>query len=240
MAYLSVCKGFIGSRLAIKALLLLLFADILAGCNTTYIPVSWGLGNKPKELSHTDTTLMTLFEHFDKDRFTLRLGGSSFEEVMMPSEVKYHLGAYRPDTKQIYRNLYREYNDRELRDLLVHELAHHIWFNYMSVAQRDEWKEYLIKNPSTAQALVRMAYPDPRTWDTEDFAYAMQNARREDIKELNAIKLISDEECAAILKSLPADAPLPAKVEATTPKTPPAAVSTPQKPAASAIATGNR
>ncbi|MCM0080996.1 hypothetical protein L4X63_05285 [Geomonas sp. Red32] len=232
---------FIGSRLAIKALLLLLLAGILAGCNTTYIPVCWGLGNKPKELSRTDTTLMTLFEHFDKDRFTLRLGGSSFEEVMMPSEVKYHLGAYRPDTKQIYRNLYREYNDRELRDLLVHELAHHIWFNYMSVAQRDEWKEYLTKNPNSAQTMVRMAYPDPRTWDTEDFAFAMQYARREDIKELNAIKLISDEECAAILKSLPADAPVPAKAEATSPpKNPPAAAGTQPKRAASAITMDNR
>jgi len=177
----------------------LLLALLLCGCATTYVPISWDFRDKVLELSRSDLTLAILFNRYDPTRSTLRGGGQSFNEVMMPSQVKFHLGAYRPDTQLIYRNLYQNYNDRELRDLMVHEFSHHIWFNFMSQQQRSDWQEHLEHYPSPLQAMVRNVYPRPSDYDTEDFAFTVEYARPVDIEALAGLNLISAQECAALL-----------------------------------------
>lgn len=186
-----------------KLLTLFLLLLLAAGCATTYVPVSWGDGDRVQKMSHSDVTLGTLFGRFDPERTTLRMDGESFDEVMMPSEVKYHLGAYRPDTKLIYRNLYRKYSDLEMRDLLVHEFAHHIWFTHMSKRQQELWRIYLVMNPTPLQTMVRTTYPQATDWDTEDFAFTIQYARPADIEELVKLDVISAEDGEKILKILP-------------------------------------
>lgn len=185
----------------LKTLTCAVFAFVLCGCATTYVPVSWGFGEKVQKLSRSDLTLATLFDRYDPERTTVRIGGSSFDEVMMPSEVKSHLGAYRPDTKLIYRNLYQEYNDKELRDLVLHEFAHHIWFTSMSREQRNLWRTHLRLNPSPYQAMVRMIYQNPADHDSEDFAFTVQNARPVDIQALATFNIITAQESDAILKT---------------------------------------
>jgi hypothetical protein len=134
---------------------IILVVMLMSGCATTYVPVSWGLGERVSQLSRSDLMLATLYDRYDPERSTIRISGSSFDEVMMPSEVKFHLGAYRPDTKLIYRNLYHDYPQDELRDVVLHELAHHIWFNFMSPRQRTLWRLHLAENPSPLQQMVR-------------------------------------------------------------------------------------
>jgi hypothetical protein len=187
------------------------------GCNTAYVPVSWGQGEQVRRISTSDPTLTALFNHYDPDHKTIRFTGSSFEEVMMPSEVKYHLGAYRPDTKLIYRNLYREYTEQELRDLMVHEFAHHIWFTFMTTQERNAWRKHLILNPSPVQEMVRGTYGDPATWEAEDFAFTVQYPRIADIEMLGTLKVITPEEKEVMLKQLASRArTLQANAQATT------------------------
>lgn len=188
---------------ALKLLVIFLLFLSIQGCATTYIPVSWGLGNRVQDICRSDRTLATLLDRYDPERQTLRLGGRSFDDVMMPAEVQNHLGAYRQDTRQIYRNLYRDYNEHELRDLLVHELAHHIWFNFMTAEQRQQWGTHLDEHTTPVGLMVRRAYRRPREWDGEDFAFTLQYARRCDVQELAKLKLISDEERDRILQQLP-------------------------------------
>jgi hypothetical protein len=183
----------------VKFAVITLLAQLTCGCATTFVPISWGFGEKVQQLSRSDLTLVTLFDHYDPQRTTLRVGGASFDEVMMPSEVKHHLGAYRPDTKLIYRNLYNDYNDHDLRDLMVHELAHHIWFSFMSQEQRGQWRAHLTSNPSHLQGMVRRVYSRPADYDTEDFAFTVEFARPVDIEELARLKIISVQERDAIL-----------------------------------------
>jgi hypothetical protein len=183
-------------------LLLLLLPLMLCGCNATYIPISWGMGEKVQHLSQSDPTLTMLFARFDPTRETLRVPGESFEQVMMPSEVKYHLGAYRADSKLIYRNLYYKYTDIELRDLMVHEFAHHIWFNFMNADQRHSWAMHLRRNPSPLQDMVRRAYKNPSNYDSEDFAFVMEYPRAIDLEELANLKVITEEERDVMLKQL--------------------------------------
>lgn len=182
-----------------KLAALALLALLAAGCATTYVPVSWEYGEKVKELSHSDLTLATLFDRYDAGRTTLRVGGTSFDEVMLPNEVKYHLGAYRPDTKLIYRNLYNKYNDIELRDLLTHEFAHHVWFNFMTPPQRAQWHEHLALHPSPLQHMVRSVYKDPSQFESEDFAFTVEYARPVDIEELARLQVITGQERDALL-----------------------------------------
>ncbi|HEY5522818.1 MAG TPA: hypothetical protein VIK21_06470, partial [Desulfuromonadaceae bacterium] len=184
-------------------------ALLLSGCATTYVPVSWGFGEKVQTLSRSDLTLSILFERYDPQRKTLRVAGASFDEVMMPGEVKYHLGAYRPDTKLIYRNLYHDYNDQDLRDLIVHELSHHIWFSFMTPKQREQWGEHLAYNPTPLRAMVRRVYPLHADYDTEDFAFTVEYARPVDIQELARLNIITAQEGDAILsKQKPAKEPV--------------------------------
>jgi hypothetical protein len=155
-------------------------------------------------ICRSDRTLATLLDRYDPPRQTLRVSGQSFDDVMLPGEVQNHLGAYRPDTRQIYRNLYRDYNEHELRDLLVHELAHHIWFNFMtSEQQRQWWGAHLDENTTPVRLMVRSSYRRPREWDSEDFAFTLQYARPCDVQELAKLKLISDQERDHILLQLP-------------------------------------
>lgn len=184
----------------VKILSLLLLALLSSGCATTYVPVSWGFGDKVKQLSRSDLFLTTLFNRYDPDRSTLRVTGDSFDEPMMPSEVKHHLGAYRPDTKLIYRNLYQEYSDQQLRSLMLHELAHHVWYTGMSPKQRQEWEGHLFEHPSPLQAMVRSVYARGSSYGTEDFAYTVEHARKVDIEALARIKVITDRERDALLR----------------------------------------
>lgn len=176
-----------------------LLALLWGGCATTYVPISWGIGGKVQQLSRSDLTLAILFDRYDPQRTTLRVAGDSFEEVMMPSEVKHHLGAYRRDTKIIYRNLYHQYSDRELRSLLAHELAHHIWFAFMSPEQQNQWGKHLGDNPTPLRTMVRRVYPRPADYDPEDFAFTVEYARAVDIRELARLNLITEQERDAII-----------------------------------------
>jgi hypothetical protein len=177
-----------------RIVVLLLLAVTLSGCATTYVPISWSMGDKVTQLSRSDQTLAILFNRYDPARATLRVGGTSFDEVMMPSEVKHHLGAYRRDTKLIYRNLYQEFNDDALRDLMLHEFAHHIWFSAMTPKQQVRWGEHLEQNPSPLQKMVRQNYPQPSDYATEDFAFTVEYARPVDLEELARINLITPAE----------------------------------------------
>ena len=181
-------------------LIISLLAMVTGGCQVTYIPVSWGIGDKVQSLSRTDPTLATLYNHYDPDRKTLRVDGVSFEEVMMPSEVDQHLGAYRPDTRLIYRNLYKKFSDQDLRDLLVHEFAHYIWATSMSSEQHEQWRQYLLENPTPLQDMVRRVYPSPAQYDTEDFAFVLEYPRPIDIEELTTLNVVTTGERDAILK----------------------------------------
>jgi hypothetical protein len=185
-------------RVRLGAMILLTL--LMSGCATTYVPVSWGLGDKVAQLSRSDLMLATLYSHYDPERSTLRFTGASFDEVMMPSEVKFHLGAYRTDTKLIYRNLYHDYPTDELRDVLLHELAHHIWFNFMSSQQRSLWRVHLGHNPSPLQQMVRRNYPRSTDYNSEDFAFTVEFARPVDIRELATLGIISLAEEEAILQ----------------------------------------
>ena len=185
-----------------------ILALLLSGCATTYVPISWGFGEKVQLLSRSDPTLAILFNRYDPQRKTLRVEGESFDEVMMPSEVQYHLGAYRQDTKLIYRNLYHDYSDRDLRELLIHELAHHIWFGSMSPEQRVQWGLHLEQNPSPLQAMVRHVYQWPADYATEDFAFTLEYARRADIQELGRLRLITPKERDDILAGQKPGAPV--------------------------------
>lgn len=188
-------------RGTVKKLSFLLMALLISGCATTYVPISWGNGDLVKKLSREDLFLSTLFNRYDPDRSTVRVSGPSFDEVMMPSEVKYHLGAYRADTKLIYRNLFHEYSEGQMRSVMLHELAHHVWYNGMSSQQRDEWRQYLSTNPTKLQAMVRSSYKQGSDYDSEDFAFAVEYARPSDIDELATLKVITPEERDKIMKA---------------------------------------
>jgi len=180
--------------------LTLLFLSLsTGGCATTFVPISWGMGEKVQRLSRSDQTLAIFYNRYDPQRQTLRVAGASFDEVMMPSEVKLHLGAYRADTKLIYRNLYYEYSDPDLRNVMLHEMAHHIWFGFMDAKQRKEWVEHLDYNPTPLRALVRRTYQKPADYETEDFAFTVEYARAVDIRQLARMNLISAEERETIL-----------------------------------------
>ncbi|QXE89846.1 hypothetical protein [Geomonas subterranea] len=183
----------------LRKLSFVLVALILSGCATTYVPISWGHGEKVKKLSTEDLFLCSLFNRYDPDRSTVRVSGASFEEVMMPDEVKFHLGAYRQDTKLIYRNLFQKYSDVQLRSVMLHELAHHVWYNGITPQQRDEWRQYLGNNPTPMQAIVRSTYKPGSDFDSEDFAFAVEYARPRDLEELARLKIITNEECARLM-----------------------------------------
>lgn len=172
---------------------------ILNGCAAVYVPVSWDYSNEVHKLSRSDVLLVILYDRYDPDRLTLRGSGASFQEVLMPVEVEHHLGAYRKDTKLIYRNLYNEYTTAGLRELIAHEFAHHIWFSSMTPDQREHWEDHLVRNPSPLQVMVRRVYARPADYAAEDFAFSVQSARPVDIKELAAIGLITIKERDTLL-----------------------------------------
>lgn len=182
---------------------LLLLSLLMGGCTATYIPISWGMRDKVHQLSRSDLTLSILYERYDPKRETLAFAGSSFNEVMMPSEVKHHLGAYRPDTKLIYRNLFQEFTDQQLRDLMLHELAHHIWYGSMTSQQKYAWGAHLEANPTPLQDMVRRVYHrKPEDHPAEDFAFTLQYAREVDIEKLAKMQLLTDQERDKILNAM--------------------------------------
>ncbi|HIJ86130.1 MAG TPA: hypothetical protein HPP97_00440 [Desulfuromonadales bacterium] len=178
---------------------ILSLALMLNGCAAVYVPVSWDYSTEVQKLSRSDMLLVILYDRYDPDRQTLRGTGASFQEVLMPVEVKHHLGAYRKDTQLIYRNLYNEYTTARLRELLVHEFAHHIWFTSMTPAQREQWEEHLVRNPSPVQVMVRRAYGRSTDYAAEDFAFTVESARPVDIKELADIGVITIKERDTLL-----------------------------------------
>jgi hypothetical protein len=181
---------------------LLLLSLLLGGCTATYVPISWGMGEKVQHLSRSDLMLSILYERYDPKRQTLAVSGSSFNEVMMPSEVKHHLGAYRFDTKLIYRNLYQEYTDQQLRDLMLHELAHHIWYGHMTPQQKLDWAAHLDDNPTPLRDMVRRVYERPAEHPTEEFAFSVEFARTVDVEELARLQLLTEAERDKILDTM--------------------------------------
>lgn len=179
--------------------LLVLWSLIGTGCATTYIPISREYRAQVHQMSRSDVTLSILFERFDPQRGTLRGGEESFNETMWPSEVPHHLGAYRTDTDLIYTNLYLTYSNDQLRELLIHELAHHIWFKAMSDTQRQGWTDYLAANPSPDQETVRRNYLHPQEFPAEDFAFTIQHARPADYRELEHLHLLTGQESDALV-----------------------------------------
>ena len=179
----------------------LLLALTASGCSTTYVPISWGFGEQVRQISRSDQFLTALFNRFDPDKKTLRVSGESFNEVMMPSEVRSHVGAYRRDTRLIYRNYYQQYTEEQLRSLMLHELAHHVWYTGMNQKQHEQWLEHLRKRPSPLQSMVRRLYGPEADLDSEDFAFTVQNARPVDLEELARLNIITPLERDALLKS---------------------------------------
>lgn len=172
---------------------------VLNGCAAVYVPISWDYFDEVQKLSRSDMLLAILYDRYDPDRQTLRGTGTSFEEVLKPVEVKHHLGAYRKDTKLIYRNLYNEYTATGLRNLLAHEFAHHIWFSFMKPDQREQWEEHLARNPNPLQVMVRRVYGRLADYAAEDFAFTVEAARPVDINELAAIGVITIKERDTLL-----------------------------------------
>lgn len=195
----------------LKKLLCALIALVLSGCATTYVPISWGQGDTVKKLSKEDVFLAALFNRYDPDRSTVRVSGPSFDEVMMPSEVKFHLGAYRPDMKLIYRNLFQQYSEGQLRSVMLHELAHHVWYTGMTAQQREDWRQYLAKNPTPMQSMVRATYKQGSDYDSEDFSFAVEFARPNDLEQLTILKVITPEERDRIMKEKFPKSPEPPK-----------------------------
>ena len=179
----------------------LLLALTVSGCSTTYVPISWGFGEQVRQISRSDQFLTALFNRYDPDRKTLRVSGESFSEVMMPSEVRSHVGAYRRDTRLIYRNYYQQYTEEQLRSLMLHELAHHVWYTGMNQKQHEQWLVHLRKHPSPQQSMVRRLYGPEADLDSEDFAFTVQNARPVDLEELAGLNVITLQERDALLKS---------------------------------------
>lgn len=214
----------------LKILLFLLLALVTGGCATTFVPISWGFGDKVQQLSRSDLFLKTLFDRYDPGRSTLRVAGASFDQVMMPSQVKHHLGAYRRDTKLIYRSLYQEYSDAQLRTLMLHELSHHIWYSGMNESQREQWRSHLRQNPSPLQAMVRRVYSQNYDYDTEDFAFTVEFARQVDLEALATVNVIGSDERDAIMKDLrmPQPSILPLSHAGFVTKTPEPAAGSPQ------------
>lgn len=167
---------------------------MLAGCATTFIPISWGMREKVLLLSKQDAVLDILFRRYDPERTTLRVAGESFDIVEAPHSDWRYEGAYRPEYRIIYRNLEATLDGRDLRNVMVHEMAHHIWFNFMTEEQRGGWRRYLEGNPSNWQIMVRRTYEDKRLHDAEDFAYTVEFPRTEDIEALARLAVISEEE----------------------------------------------
>lgn len=169
-------------------------AAMLAGCATTFIPISWGMREKVLGLSLQDEVLRILFQRYDPERTTLRVAGESFDIVEGQHDDWRYVGAYRKEYRLIYRNLEAVLDDQDLRNVMVHELAHHIWFNFLTPVQKEGWCRYLQENPSKWQALVRRIYEDETLHDTEDFAYTVEFPRNADIEELARLGIITKDE----------------------------------------------
>jgi hypothetical protein len=181
-------KGFMSLLAAV------IIAATLAGCSTTFIPISWGMRDKVLQLSQQDEVLKILFRRYDPERKTLRVDGASFDVVDMPHQDWRFEGAYRREYRLIYRNLDVLPADSDLRNILVHEMAHHIWANFLTKEQKEGWCRYLQENPSRWQAMVRNIYPDARSYDDEDFAYAVEFPRKADIDALARLGIITENE----------------------------------------------
>jgi hypothetical protein len=176
---------------------------VLASCATTFILISWGMRDKVLRLSRQDAVLEILFRHYDPDRQTLRVDEASFNVVEMPHNDWRFEGAYRPQTRLIYRNLEIIPDDRDLRNIMVHEMAHHIWFCFLTKEQKERWCRYLQENPSPWQAVVRSVYQDRSLYDTEDFAYTVEFARKADVEELARLGVITEGEMRRWLQPPP-------------------------------------
>lgn len=203
-------KENITSKNAGRILGCLLLTLALSGCAVTYVPVSWELPPQVRKMTFTDEFLKVLYQRYDPQRQTLRIDGASFQETMTPKEAKKRLGAYRQDTKLVYKNLYIKLDDTQLRDLIAHEMSHHVWFSFMKSAQREAWRKHLADNPSPLQEFVVKNYEDPATHDAEFFAFVVSNPRPIDLRKLAELSVISSEEAEAIIRSRAASAAAPA------------------------------
>lgn len=169
-------------------------AAMLAGCAITFIPISWGMREKVLRLSQQDEVLCILFRRYDPERKTLRVDGASFDIVEMQHRDWKYEGAYRPEHRLIYRNLDAVLDDRDLRNVMTHEMAHHIWFCFLTAEQKAGWCRHLQENPSGWQTMVRRTYEDKRLYDAEDFAYTVEFPRKADIEALARLAIITEDE----------------------------------------------
>ena len=189
-----------------------IIAALLAGCATTFIPISWGMRDKVLRISQQDEVLKILFHRYDPERNTLRVDGASFDIVEMPHKDWRFEGAYRREYKLIYRNLDVIPADSDLRNILVHEMAHHIWANFLTKEQKKGWCRHLQENPSRWQALVRSVYADAGTYDDEDFAYTVEFPRKVDVEELARLAIITEDEMRRWVKANATSEPLESRV----------------------------
>ncbi len=179
----------------------MIIASLLTGCcsTVTYIPISWGMGEKVKNLTQQDEFLKALFNRYDQERITLRVSGESFYEVLTPADAAKRQGAYRAATHLIYRNLEKKLSDQELRTVMAHEMAHHIWLNFLKPEQKTAWQAHLEKNPSEWQTVVRRDYPEKNLHAAEDFAFTIASPRKTDIEMLAKLGVISEKERDGLL-----------------------------------------
>jgi len=189
-----------------------IIAALLAGCATTFIPISWGMRDKVLRISQQDEVLKILFHRYDPERNTLRVDGASFDIVEMPHKDWRFEGAYRREYKLIYRNLDIIPADGDLRNILAHEMAHHIWANFLTKEQKKGWCQHLQENPSRWQALVRSVYADAGTYDDEDFAYTVEFPRKVDVEELARLAIITEDEMRRWVKANATSEPLESRV----------------------------
>jgi hypothetical protein len=186
-----------------RIFLVMIIALLLTGCSTTvtYIPISWGMGEKVKNLTQQDEFLKVLFNRYDPERTTLRVSGESFYEVLTPDTAAKRQGAYRTATHLIYRNFEKKLSDQELRSVMTHEIAHHVWFNFLKPEQKTAWQAHLEKNPSEWQKIVRQDYPEKNLHAAEDFAFTIAAPRKTDIEMLASLGVISAKERDAVLRT---------------------------------------
>jgi len=177
---------------------------VLVACaSTTFVPISWGMRDKVLSMSQRDEVLRILFQRYDPERKTLRVDGPSFELVDLPHSNWRFEGAYRAETHLIYRNLDISLEDPDLRNIMAHEMAHHIWSCFLNEEKKKEWGTYLAENPSHWQPVIRQAYRDVKVQSSEDFAYAVTFPRSADVRELATLDIISEEEMQRWLKVCP-------------------------------------
>jgi hypothetical protein len=178
---------------------------MLAGCVTMFAPIEWERREQVRQVINNDPLLSALYRRFDPEMRTLS-GPGGFDEISQPFEDARYLSTYNVRSKVIYANREFTFTDAALRRILLHEFCHHIWNTGLDDAKRRQWNEYMqTKLSEPLQRLVMLYYP-PAMRDVENFAFTVEFARKEDIKVLERLSIVSPPEASVILSRIP-DAP---------------------------------